>query len=225
MFRQKLKSMLFSIALILALSAPAVYAQPGEAESGQKKPVQEKMEARHQEFYKDLDLSDSQKKLLEENKNNHRDQMKAMLDQIKDKKASIRQELQKDTLNMARINQINDELKKLEDRMLDYRLERILEVRKILTPEQFKKFITKMEAGGGRFKAGRKDMGEKKDLRSRKEHREAKVKLLTDAAAALRQSNPDLAKGLEEMAKNKHEKKEAFGEKTEPREEQGETVQ
>lgn len=27
--------------------------------------------------------------------------------------------------------------------MLDYRLERILEVRKILTPEQFKKFLAK----------------------------------------------------------------------------------
>ena len=57
----------------------------------------------------------------------------------------IRQELQKDQLNMDSINQINSELKNLQAQILDRRLEGILEVRKVLTPEQFKKFTDRTE--------------------------------------------------------------------------------
>ncbi len=65
-----------------------------------------------------------------------------------------------------------------------------------------------------------------------KEHSEADIKLLKDAAAALGKSNPDLANRLadyanreageqEDMAKEKNEKEEA-GEKAEPKEERNE---
>ena len=50
---------------------------------------------------------------------------------------------------MEKIDQINGDLKKMMAQMLDYRLERILEVRKILTPEQFKKFTSQVESRGG----------------------------------------------------------------------------
>jgi Spy/CpxP family protein refolding chaperone len=36
--------------------------------------------------------------------------------------------------------------------MIDHRLEGILQVRKILTPEQFKKFIANMDGAPGHFK-------------------------------------------------------------------------
>ena len=57
-------------------------------------------------------------------------------------------------LNIGKITQINNELKILSAQMLDRKLEGILEVRKILTPEQFKKFMTKTEGWHERF--GRK---------------------------------------------------------------------
>ena len=66
--------------------------------------------------------------------------------------ASLRQELEKSQLNMQLVYQINNELKLLEAQILDNRLERILEVRKILTPEQFKKFEDKMNERMEHFK-------------------------------------------------------------------------
>jgi len=50
---------------------------------------------------------------------------------------------------------------------------------------------------------------ETKETQEWKEHKErhdARVKLLTDSAAALKQSSPDLAKGLQEMTGGKHKK-------------------
>ena len=62
----------------------------------------------------------------------------------------MRQELQNPTLNMDKINQIQSELKASQAQMLDARLQGILEIRKILTPEQFTKFSAKMEEHKGR---------------------------------------------------------------------------
>lgn len=63
---------------------------------------------------------------------------------------------------------------------------------------------------------------------------EARIQLFKDAAAALQQTHPDLAKGLEEMTVVKHKtemqkmteeknEKEEVGENVEPKSEQGET--
>ena len=103
------------------------------------------METKRQELYKDLNLSEEQKNLLEENRKSHREEMKSILNQMKEKREAIRNELQKDELNIGRISQINNELKILSAQMLDGKLEGILKVRKILTPEQFKKFMTKID--------------------------------------------------------------------------------
>ncbi len=73
-----------------------------------------------------------------------------------------------------------------------------------------------------------------KDSVEWKARHDAKVQLFKDAAAALQQSHPDLAKSLEEMIVAKHKtemqkaigeknEKEEVGEKTEPKSEQGET--
>lgn len=141
-----------SLIAILALASSAACAQSSGASGEQKKAFMEKKEAKRQELYKELNLSEEQKKLLEENRNKHKERMKTLFAGMKEKMTFMRQELQKDTLDTAKINQTNNELKKLQTDMLDYRLDRILEVRKILTPEQFKKFMSKIEEPAGRFK-------------------------------------------------------------------------
>ena len=100
-------------------------------------------------------MTEAQKKLLDENKNKHREEMKALFNQRKEKETAIRNELQKEGLNTGKITQLNDDLKVLDAQMLDHRLEGILEVRKILTPEQFKKFMTKMAQRQERFREKR----------------------------------------------------------------------
>jgi hypothetical protein len=79
---------------------------------------------------------------------------------------------------------------------------------------------------------GSKEKGAKDSAEWKAKH-EARVQLFKDAAAALQQTHPDLAKGLEEMTVAKHKtemqkmmqeknEKEEAGEKVEPKSEQGE---
>ena len=131
-----------------------MYARQSYADSQAEKPFTKKWEARRNELYKDLNLSQEQKKMLEENKNKHKEEMKALFNAMKEMRTSMRQELQKEKLDMAKIGEINNEMKRLEAQMSDQRLAGILEVRKILSPEQFKKFMEKM---GGITRAGCSD--------------------------------------------------------------------
>ncbi len=59
---------------------------------------------------------------------------------MKTKKEAIRNELQKEELDLERIYTIYNELKSLILKKIDHRLKGIPEARKILTTEQFRKF-------------------------------------------------------------------------------------
>jgi Spy/CpxP family protein refolding chaperone len=111
-----------------------------------------KTDNKWQEMYKDLGITDEQKKLLEANQTKHREQTKALYAQMRQKGTLLQQELEKKELNMQVITQTNNEIKQIQAQMLDDRLESILEVRKILTPEQFKKFEDKINERMEHFK-------------------------------------------------------------------------
>ncbi len=116
-----------------------VYAQaPGDNPGSETK--REKIKARMLEIFKQLDLSPEQQKQLEAHRNKHREQSKEFRKIIKTKKEDIRNELQKQELNMEKINETHSELKALRSKKSDHRLKGMLEVRKILTIEQFVKF-------------------------------------------------------------------------------------
>ena len=138
----------------LVMSSGALYAAGDKCDQGEKGARGNAIAARHN-IYKDLNLTEEQKKMLEENKAKHKEEMKTLFAAMKETRISMRQELQKETLDMAKINQINDELKKLQAQTVDHRLESVLVVRKILSPDQFKKFMSKMEEKAEHFKADR----------------------------------------------------------------------
>ncbi len=96
-------------------------------------------------IYSQLNLTEQQTKQLDESRNKYREQNKALFNQIKEKRALVSQELQKDKLSMDKINQANSELKKIEGQLLDSKLQCMLETRKILTPYQFKKLMAEKE--------------------------------------------------------------------------------
>lgn len=104
-----------------------------------------KKENRVKEIFDKLNLSDEQKKQLEENKTKTRDVMKALHEQMKSSREAMHQELMKTDLDMAKITEIQNQLKTLQAQMIDARLNSILEVRKILSAEQFKKFNELMD--------------------------------------------------------------------------------
>ncbi|MBF0532066.1 MAG: periplasmic heavy metal sensor [Candidatus Omnitrophica bacterium] len=99
-------------------------------------------------MYKDLNLTEDQQKALEANKSKNKEETKALFQSMKDKMTALKQEVEKEPLDMNKVNQIQSELKTIQAQMSDQRLESILAVRKILSGEQFKKFMDKMEEHG-----------------------------------------------------------------------------
>jgi len=70
-------------------------------------------------------------------------QMGDLFGAMKEKNDLLDQELSKDKLDMKKINQINDELKKLVEQKIDSELQSVLAAQKTMIPEQFKEFMAK----------------------------------------------------------------------------------
>ncbi len=141
--------MVVLIVAIVVLSAAVIYlnvntrALKGPHFRG--KPFMERMGKRNKPFFEGMQLTDEQKKLLEQNKDQHKEKAKILFGEIHKNMLLMRQELQKDNLDMEKVEQIQSEIKKIQLQILDDRLQGILEVRKILTPEQFREFSAKFE--------------------------------------------------------------------------------
>lgn len=126
--------------IVVMMLASNVFSQtPGGPSSG-REAMREKMKARMLEIFKQLNLTPEQEKQLKAHRNKHREQLAGIRKRIRAKKEDFRNELQQKDLNMEIINRIHSELKSLRSKKADYRLEGILEVRKILNAEQFAKF-------------------------------------------------------------------------------------
>ena len=104
-----------------------------------------KIDGKIQEIFGKLNLTDAQKQALENNKLKHRSQMKDVSTKIKSHKEALKAELMKPELDMSKINDIQSKMKVLQAEIADYRLSSILEVRKILTPQQFENFNALMD--------------------------------------------------------------------------------
>lgn len=90
----------------------------------------------------ELNLTKEQQKKLDTHRIEQRAAMeKAMLD-IKEKREELKAALEQPKLNRIALQKINDELKDAQNEMADQRLEGILYVREVLTPDQFKKFLS-----------------------------------------------------------------------------------
>jgi len=99
---------------------------------------------RIQEIYKLLNLTDDQKKELDTNKKQHRARMEFFRQAIKTDKDALKEELMKSKLDMSKIHELHNQIKALLSQVEDAKLNSILAVRTILTPEQFSKFVDLM---------------------------------------------------------------------------------
>ena len=129
--------------ILFAANAYAVGA-PDSSCNGAAAPQErhKKMEQKRQKMWDELNLTADQKKQLEANKTKNREGMKASFEKMKSCRESLKQELMKPDLDMGKISAIQSEIKALEAQMTDAHLNSVLEVRKILTHEQFEKFIS-----------------------------------------------------------------------------------
>ena len=140
------KSLIVSAVLCVFMMLPVSLIQAKEHKSGEgQKWNKEKWEEKVKEMNKQLGVTQEQEQKLKEHREKNQAQMKALKDKLKEKREAIRQELEKTDFNEAQVKAIQNEIKTLQNQKEDIRLEGILEVRKILSQEQFKKFSEKMK--------------------------------------------------------------------------------
>ena len=140
---KKFEKVLFGVIGFFVFAAlPLAQAQntPGPQEHAQVRHFDQRI----QEIFKQIGLTDSQKKQLEVNKKQHQERMKSIWQQIKTNREALRDELMKPQMDMPKITALQDQIKILQSQIEDIKLSSILTVRTILTTEQFTKFINLM---------------------------------------------------------------------------------
>jgi len=135
---------------LMVLSMPLVYADQGPAD-------QDAAQADHHDWHhghdhdgmmmlkKVLNLSDDQVKQLKDLHKSDREAMKATFEQIKTNRASFEAEIAKAAPDMSKITDLQTQFKTIQGQMVDNRLNSLLAVKKVLTPEQFAGYMALMK--------------------------------------------------------------------------------
>ena len=101
----------------------------------------------------ELALTPEQQAQFEEQRSEHRRQMKETHAALQDKRLQLQAELEKSVSDKNKIDTLAFELKSLQAQLIDLRIDGIVQTKTILTPEQFAKFKEKVSS---RRKRGRK---------------------------------------------------------------------
>jgi Spy/CpxP family protein refolding chaperone len=102
---------------------------------------------------KALNLTEDQQKQLKDIKQKQRETMKSTFEAIKANRGAFNEEITKATPDMAKITDLQNQLKATQAQMADNQLSSMLQIKKIMTPEQFAGFMA--------LKKERKLMGHK----------------------------------------------------------------
>lgn len=109
-------------------------------------------------FCAKLNLSAEQQKLLDEQRSTRRQEMDSLRGSIKEKKNALRDALKKPGVTRQDVQPIVAEIKDLQARMLEKKVDGIFAVKSILTPEQFAR-LEEMKDKKMRGRFGRKGPG------------------------------------------------------------------
>lgn len=128
-------------------------------------------EAPFEKIKAELGLSEEQAQKLKAHRQTHRQTMVALFQDARTKRQALRAELEKPNFDEGKVKSLQASAQAAGQKLQDHRLQGILEVKKILTPEQYAKFQSLMKerrerflerrgvmgggAGGGRFREGR----------------------------------------------------------------------
>ncbi|MBK8576720.1 MAG: periplasmic heavy metal sensor [Elusimicrobia bacterium] len=89
----------------------------------------------------ELNLSKEQQKKLETHRIDQRAEMEKLMLDVREKREELKAALENTEMDKRAVGRINEQLKNAQNEMADKRLEGILYVREVLTPDQFKKFL------------------------------------------------------------------------------------
>jgi len=100
---------------------------------------------KHEWMIKQLGLTEEQQKQIREHHREQSEQQQALREQTKAKHRELAEELQKTDINESRVGQLAAELTTLAGQRIDARIQGILTMKNILTPEQFAQFQEKVK--------------------------------------------------------------------------------
>jgi Spy/CpxP family protein refolding chaperone len=139
--------------------ACAVYAQPpGENEGGyhSRRGKHGEREERIKQCIDKLGLTDEQKAKLETQRAENKTKKRELRRSLKDKRSELRQELDKPDSDKAKIDSIVADMKELEGDLIELRVQKVLQMKAILSHEQFEKLRSFNHHEKGRGKKGGK---------------------------------------------------------------------
>ena len=105
----------------------------GEAKEAWRKP-------RGEGIFKELNLSPEQQQKLKDNRNAHKEKMKQIISALKEQHKKLTAEMAKAQVTRQSLEPIAQEIKSLQAQLVDLRIENMLALKAILTPEQYQKF-------------------------------------------------------------------------------------
>jgi len=118
-------------------SSTQAYAWP---RCGDSEEATERAQEKREKFIKGLGLTSEQEKEIKKIRKAQRKRKKDLIDKIQFRSSELRERLERPIADMEEINSVVTELKALMAEKLDQRVEGILSMKEVMTPEQYEKF-------------------------------------------------------------------------------------
>jgi len=134
------KALVFTFAIVVL---SLILTLPGYAAWGN--PNQGPRHGGRGDIMKTLNLAPEQKAQIEKQRSASRQAWSELRDKLRTKRLELKQELEKPNIDRNRINTIIAEIKNLTGEQLELRVNNILAMKQVLTPEQFKKIQERKE--------------------------------------------------------------------------------
>ncbi|MES2764565.1 MAG: Spy/CpxP family protein refolding chaperone [Bacteroidota bacterium] len=159
----RFKSAVAALAATLAIGATTVYAQHEGGKHGRGGDRMEMM--MHGKLAEKLNLTADQKTKLQEMWKTFKESNKATHEQIKQNQKQLHEMMKSDNYNRATTEQLIKQNSELQAKMKLAMLDKMQEMKKILTPEQLAKFKELRTEREGKMKDRRENRKEKRELR------------------------------------------------------------
>jgi len=112
-----------------------------------------------QKMEEKLGITEEQSVQLKAHRIEHKEKMKALKNELKEKREALKEELEKGDASESSIQGVASELKNVQSELVDERINGILAVKSILTPEQYEKFKEKTKKNHSRKEKSREKGG------------------------------------------------------------------
>lgn len=129
--------------LFVSIFASSAFAQPQDDTAFEEKA--KRAEKRMEKLAEELNLTPEQQAAIKQNRSENFDQAGNLHKRLREVRKQLKDELDKADTDIAKVKGLTAQLKELEAQMIDSRVSRIVEMKKILTPEQYKQLQQKMQ--------------------------------------------------------------------------------